>query len=367
MPNREITVINRSESEPSSVADRIEQWSKIAATVGIPVLIFFFGSRLNARLQEQTVAQNYVEIAVGILQDDSQQEGLRKWAADLLENSSPIPLPEELKSDLTSGKATLPETISSVQPTLPPVYEPTDDPRHCEIHLKYGNPSNDSNTICRLGFALSYDSTLNVPRWVSYRLLANSLPRGSRIRRPPYRSDPNIPAGPYVLTAFRGSGFDRGHLVPYGDVIWNQSAAQEAQFHSNFTPQYPGFNRGIWLKLELAIRRWVKERGMLFVVAGPVFESPNAQRLESLVAIPDQFFKIVFDPATKTSLAFLIPHHRYSEKKFNWASRIPETELLQFLVSVDDIERRTGLDFFSNISDEEEVNLEREGAVRLWG
>jgi len=131
--NREITVINKSDSGPPSLADQIEQWCKISAAVAIPVLLALIGYFVNARLQDQAVSQKYVEIATAILQkpidatqDESQQRELRKWAVDLLKNSSPIVLPKDLPAAFVDGTVSLPESrpsavADSTDPTTQPV------------------------------------------------------------------------------------------------------------------------------------------------------------------------------------------------------------------------------------------------------
>ena len=131
--NREITVINKSESGPPSLADQIEQWCKIGAAVAIPLLLAGIGYYVNARLQDQTVSQKYVEMATSILQkpinpnqDETQQKELRRWAVDLLKNSSPIKLPKNLPAAFIDGTITLPElhpepASNSINPASQPI------------------------------------------------------------------------------------------------------------------------------------------------------------------------------------------------------------------------------------------------------
>ena len=239
---------------------------------------------------------------------------------------------------------------------FPPAYQSTTDARHCRSHLIYGSPSEDGHVICRLGFAFSYDTDRMIPIWASYRLLASPPVVVSSRRRLMFRPDPEVPVPQNYLSNFRGSGYDRGHLVPTIAVLWNWNAAQEAQFSSNITPQNPRFNRGIWARLDRVIRVWVEERGMLYVISGPVFNSDNVKWINQIVAIPDLFFKIVFDPVSRSSLAFLIPNTNVAS-----SSRLED-----FLVTVNEIEKKTGLDFFSELPDNEQSLLESTPATELW-
>ena len=230
-------------------------------------------------------------------------------------------------------------------PDIPP-YVDTEDDIHCDVHLRFGRPSDDY-TLCRLGFAVSPDQRMGVPRWVGYRLLADR----QRVvdQRFPIRPDPALPEGGAVLAAFRGSGFDRGHLVPSFEMTWSYSAAREVQFHSNLSPQHPSLNRRSWAALDRAIRGWADKRGILFVVSGPVFNSDSGPRLNDLVAVPNAYFKAVYDPTEQAVLAFLLP---------NDESNVASVDLAKFLVSVDDIEERTGLDLFSGLTEQLQKSLE---------
>jgi endonuclease G len=71
-----------------------------------------------------------------------------------------------------------------------------------------------------------------------------------------FREDYKVTTGSASLSDFKGSGYDRGHLAPAGDMKWSSTAMSESFYMSNMSPQKPGFNRGIWKKLESRKLPW---------------------------------------------------------------------------------------------------------------
>ena len=112
------------------------------------------------------------------------------------------------------------------------------------------------------------------------------------------------------------------------------------------------------------MRGWVRQRGTLTIVTGPVF-AVQGDRVSyrvvgaDHVAVPTHFYKIVLDSdgaGGVQALAFLVPNARPGAG----------AKLADFLVSVDDIEAATGLDFFSELPDTVEAVVERQRAGGLW-
>ena len=347
---------NLSRQEYSGFARFLDVLRHIAIVLIVPA-ITAMGYCINNTIQEQAISREYVELAISVLRgpepesNEQQRPGLREWAVTILEHKSPVPIPTALKNDFADGRIGLPQA-QPLALEIPP-YRDTENSAHCDTHLRYGYPS-EHGVLCRLGFALSYDEREGVRSWVGYRLLAGT----QRVveQRFPFTPDPALPGGRAVLDAFRGSGFDRGHLVPSFEMAWHYSTAREVQFHSNVSPQHASLNRGSWLALDQAIRGWVDKRGALFVVAGPVFDSDSGARLNETIRVPDAYFKVVYDPAEEGVLAFLVPN---DEDARSYA------DLAEFLVTVDDIERSTGLDLLSALPENLQTTLEGVPGV-IW-
>ena len=117
--------------------------------------------------------------------------------------------------------------------------------------------------------------------------------------------------------------------------------------------QSPGFKQGIWQRLFSKERGWVRKRGRLLVLSGPVFAAKVAKSALG-VPVPTHYFKILFDPNRRETLSFLIPH-----KTLNAGS------LGTFRSSIDRIESVTGIDFLAGLDDKLENRLEAQIST-MW-
>ena len=128
----------------------------------------------------------------------------------------------------------------------------------------------DKQVIEHEYYVLSYSEKHEQAYWVSY-LLDSSRLNGGIDRTNDFRIDPFIKTGSATLSDYKGSGYDRGHLVPAADMNFALDAMSETFYMSNMSPQVPSFNRGIWKKLESLVREWANYEGVLYIVTGPIF------------------------------------------------------------------------------------------------
>lgn len=189
-------------------------------------------------------------------------------------------------------------------------------------------------------FYLAYDEDTEQAAWVAYELNLSHL-NASKVSRTDYFSqDPAIRTGSAHYEDYRGSGFTRGHLVPAADRAYSREAMDETFLMSNISPQKYHFNGGIWRELEEATRDWARMNDRLIVVSGPIFQNPNPTRIgRNDVAVPDLFFKVLVDidePDVK-GIGFIIPNEKSDQP------------LTSYMVSIDEVESLTGLDFNANL------------------
>ena len=225
--------------------------------------------------------------------------------------------------------------------------------------------------LCREGYAVQFDPQKKTPLWASEYLSASLLRGGKEERTDDFRPDPAVPNGAQAtLNDYRGSKFDRGHVVPAADMNGrNANAMSETFFLTNMVPQVgPNNNRGIWADLEGQIRKWAMARGKLHVLTGPIFSGQYDTMGRSGVAIPTHLYKVVLDPKTSETIAFIIPNvqvktakvRRYDEGNDKYKQTKPEMAfdcnstcgLENFVVRVSDVEKATGLKFFSDVEDD---------------
>jgi len=228
----------------------------------------------------------------------------------------------------------------------------------CSEHLVYGAPSMSPVLLCRLGYALSHNSTHKVPDWVAYHLVKDRIISGNVPRSDDFRPDPDLEPGDRAeLKDYKGSGYDRGHMAPAGAFKWSERAMSESFLLSNMAPQVgPSFNRGIWATLEAKVREWATSRGELYVVTGPIYATTNVKRVgTNNVSVPTHFYKVIFDPIRVEAIAFILPNEKN-----------PSSMLPTFITSVDEVENKTGLDFLSTLQDNVENLVEANLPPAMW-
>lgn len=232
-------------------------------------------------------------------------------------------------------------------------------------HLRVGKPQAVYERV-REGYAIAQDARLKIPVWVQYELAPGDL-GGDADRLGYFLVDGTIPRGSRSSdNDYDNSGYDRGHMAPADDMDRSDQVMRESFYLSNIAPQVgEQFNRQIWLRLEEAVRGWVQQRGTLTVITGPVFvPDGGVVTYEAIggnnVAVPTHFFKIVVDTKPvggPEALAFMLPNEDLEDRSFDDDD---------FIVSIDDIELVTGLDFLSGLTTAEQKRVEREAAEEVW-
>lgn len=205
---------------------------------------------------------------------------------------------------------TVPATASSGFASLTLKIRPTQFTSgfSCPPLLDYGVPSIRVDFLCRTGFAIGHDPNARTPAWVVERIGLASLNGGVQ-RTDNFRADPDLPPGRRAeLADYAGSGFDRGHMAPAGNLTWSNQAMLESFYLSNIAPQNPELNRGAWARLEETVRGWVLERNDLVIITGPVFGVQDRTIGSSPVRVPQAYFKVIFDPFRREVVAFVYPN-----------------------------------------------------------
>jgi endonuclease G len=220
-------------------------------------------------------------------------------------------------------------------------------------HLAFGQPKQSDLNFCRGGYAIGYNTTLKSADWVAYKLDKDL--NGGVDRQDDFREDTDIPHQ-YRTTVddYIEPIFDMGHLGNSESIDRSISDNSETFLMSNMVPQLPGHNRSIWKGLENRERKWANNREYVFVYTGPIYEMP-IRYIGNKVPVPSSLWKIIYSPAEQKAIAYLIPHQK-----------LKTAQLDKYLVSIDDIESITGLDFLSTLQDVTEFDVESETARRQW-
>lgn len=226
----------------------------------------------------------------------------------------------------------------------------------CQEFAAYGIPSLSGDLLCRRGFLLAHDPAKKTPVWVAQHLTSHKV-KGAAKRSNDFKPDADLEQGKRAeLSDYKGSGYDRGHMAPAADMAWDEQAMSESFYLSNMVPQAGvGMNRGIWMELEKKVRRWAQQRGELYVYSGPIYEREPKTIGRNHVAVPRYLFKVVLDPQQKEAIAVIMPN-----EKLNTG------DMPRFLVNVREVEKQTGLDFFSTLPAAEQEKIETVKVQQLW-
>lgn len=192
-------------------------------------------------------------------------------------------------------------------------------------------------------YKLSYNEEHEQADWVFY-LLTQAMVNGDEGRSDDFREDPQVTLKSATPQDYTNSGYDRGHLCPSADMKMDNTAQSETFYMSNMSPQAPAFNRGIWKKLEEQTRRWVGVHDSIYIATGPVLKKGlKTIGHANKVSVPEHYYKILYTPSDGGHIiAFMLPNNGCQGKKYT-----------DFIVSVDEVEKATGIDFFPLIPNEE--------------
>ena len=259
--------------------------------------------------------------------------------------------------NISAGKATVSDTLTP-QATIT-IKKPADLKTTPYDNLTFGVPGYNCDVILdRMGYALGYSEKYEQPLWVSYKLTAEEVTSSKAKRSEDFRIDEYIPTGSAAPEDYKKSFFDRGHLAPAADMSFSLQAMSESFYMSNMSPQRPEFNRGIWKELEENVRKFAVACGSVYVVTGPIFEPhlPCITIGKNKVAVPDKYYKVVFDANAESpkAIGFIIPNSNVKEN------------LANFAVTVDAVEEASGLDFFPALNDADETALESKCDYSAW-
>ncbi len=216
-------------------------------------------------------------------------------------------------------------------------------------------------TLRNDAFMLGYSDLRGNPLWVSYKINPVS-PKAKRLSRPQRFTKDWRTINPVTHDDYLKSGYDRGHMAPNYAIsrLYGKQAQLDSFLMSNITPQRPHLNRKLWQRLEeVEINHFAHLGKELWVFTGPIFKG-KTKRLKNAwnVEIPNAFYKIYALPRATGKpklLAFLMPQKVKGNEP-----------LTQFLTTVDTIEKLTGLDFFADLDDAIENQLEAKIEPASW-
>ncbi|MGV6827788.1 MAG: DNA/RNA non-specific endonuclease [Flavobacteriales bacterium] len=205
-------------------------------------------------------------------------------------------------------------------------------------------------------YTLSYSEAYEQAEWVAYELQKNQLSKND-YDRPYFVQDKKVKSKSADWRNFKKSGYDKGHLCPAGDRRFAYDAYHETFLTSNISPQNHEFNAKIWNYLEQKVRFWADKYNGVYVITGGVLKKGLKTIGEERVAVPNEFYKIIVDKTNGIYkvIAFLIPNQPLHDSFY------------KYVVTIDEIEKKTGIDFLYQLPDNIEHQLESSINLKAWG
>lgn len=252
------------------------------------------------------------------------------------------------KYQLFNGKQS--ETLPPATETEQTVVKPSSASPTGALEIPIMKSNTGGQILKRKGYTLSYNADYKTPQWVAWELTKKET-KGKEGRTDKFLPDPDVRGAKAYTGDYTKSGYDRGHMAPAADMKWSRKAMEESFYMSNICPQNPNLNRGDWNDLEEKSRQWAKKYGAVYIACGPIYDNKRPKRIgNNKVAVPDAFYKVVLinDKKNPKAIGFIFP---------NKAGHKP---LKKYVVTVDSVEKRTNIDFFSALPDEIENKIEAE-------
>lgn len=206
-------------------------------------------------------------------------------------------------------------------------------------------------------YSFIWDEKNLVAPWVAYPLCKSFIGSGSRTDQ--WALDPLLPESkqPVLYRGFKEGNagwYARGHQIPSADRL-NYSANVMTFYGTNMTPQIQnGFNGDIWANLEGKVRSWANSSDALYVVTGCVIDYKAGETVKyaldnngKKVTVPTAYYKVVLRYMKSSTIGYSgysacavwMDHKAYSTKTVD----------SRYSMSVDDLEKRLGIDFFVNL------------------
>ena len=225
-----------------------------------------------------------------------------------------------------------------------------------QLELPQLTTNNSEQIIEHFAYTVSYNPMWKIPNWVAYSLTKEET-SGPYEREKSFYPDPKVKGQPVVIYDYTHSGYDRGHMAPAADMKWSEQAMRESFYMTNVCPQNQNLNRGDWNDLEELARDWANKYGEVYIVCGPLV----AEQFETIgknnkIAIPKAFYKVFLRKKgdSWSTIGFVMP---------NQSGNRP---LMTYMLSVDEVEEMSGIDFFYNLPDCIEEQIEQDYHISDW-
>lgn len=226
----------------------------------------------------------------------------------------------------------------------------------CHYELPRILAGRNQQIIQHLGYTVSYNLDWLIPNWVAYELTDVEI-YGECPREKKFSPDPQVKGSPVIHQDYSNSGYDRGHMAPAADMKWSAQAMRESFYTTNICPQNRNNNAGDWKDLEELGRDLARHYKSIYICCGPIVTDASNTIGVRHIVVPQFFYKVFLrckSDGSWTSIGFVMP---------NAPGKRP---LMSYMLSVDEVEQLSGIDFFYNLPDSIEDIIEADYSISDW-
>lgn len=289
----------------------------------------------------------------------------------------------------SAGKASKTISQKGTKPEIKPDPDPTPEPKPNETGwlelpsvpagTDFFTHSMTIGSVKTRNYSFIWDYDNLVAPWVAYPLCKWNMARNVK-RTNAWALDPLLPESkqPVLYRGFsKGNNgwYARGHQIPSADRLTSYESNAMTFYGTNMTPQIQeGFNGDIWETLEGMVRSWANKSDTLYVVTGCVIDYKDGETVKyaldnngKKVTVPTAYYKAVlrymksstFGYSGYSACAVWLDHKVYSSSSISSS----------YSMSVDDLEKKTGIDFFVNlpakVGEETAAKIEAEDPAKV--
>lgn len=247
----------------------------------------------------------------------------------------------------------------------------------------------ETNGEQMLNYALEWNEEKQHAAWVAFSF--DKITAQKNVQRAPddaWSQDPELPEGikQPEESNHKSDGYDKGHLCASNDRAYSEEANWQTFYYTNISPQFSSFNQGFWQGLEEQVQQWGASclsdvYDKLYITKGGTIDNllinfkgtvaaadskypttdANGFTPKGL-ACPKYYFMAILAQKGDTyhAIGFWVEH------KEDWPKKPTADQLKACAVSIDDLEVNTGLDFFCNLPDVIEDEVESSCNVNDW-
>ena len=252
---------------------------------------------------------------------------------------------------------------------------------------------NDKSGQTGANYTIEWDTEKGAQRWSAYKLCKSLTVKnvnryyasndGSLSSSCQYPNDPDLPST-YRFTAgddpYKYSGYDHGHICPSADRLSSTESNYQTFYITNMQPQFgkknnvPGFNDCVWANMENQVRNWASRYDTLYVCKGGTIDKnddiieyvyQNSHQKERVnnkyIPVPRFFFMAILGRKGNTFKAtgFWINQETYDSR---YSSNTPKN----YAISISELQKKTGIDFFYSLPDNIENQVETSSPYDGW-